>query len=203
MKKLILAGMVLLMAGCSSLPKELQVAEGAKLLSYQDVTGNPEQSTGQQVMWGGVIADIKNQKSATLIEMVHYPIRSYGRPTSGDESVGRFRVRVNGFLDPMVYKPGRSLTVTGTVTGIEQGQVGEFEYQFPAIQASGYHLWKEIQEVEVTTLGYGFHGPYPYGWYNWHMWPYHERVIIRDKSPSRADSPQPVKPTSVPKKISR
>ena len=203
MKKLILAGMVLLMAGCSSLPKELQVAEGAKLLSYQDVTGNPEQSTGQQVMWGGVIADIKNQKNATLIEMVHYPIRSYGRPTSGDESVGRFRVRVNGFLDPMVYKPGRSLTVTGTVTGIEQGQVGEFEYQFPAIQASGYHLWKEIQEVEVTTLGYGFHGPYPYGWYNWHMWPYHERVIIRDKSSSRADSPQPVKPTSVPKKISR
>ncbi|WP_102798445.1 Slp family lipoprotein [Bowmanella denitrificans] len=207
MKKLMLVTFVLAIAGCSTLPKDLQVAEGAKLLNYQEVAAQPQQSSGGQVLWGGVIADVKNKADATVLEMVHYPIRSYGRPTTDDESVGRFRVYVDGFLDPMVYKPGRSLTVSGAVTGSEEGQVGEYKYQFPTLKANGYHLWKDVQEVEVSTMGYGY-GPYPYNWWGWHMWPYHERVIIRSKSKGYVDGPLPNRaPQSsnspAPKKVTR
>ena len=182
MKQLFVAGCLLLLAGCSTLPDELQVAGDTNLFSYQQVSANPQQTAGRMVRWGGVIAEVSNKQDATLVEMVHYPLRSYGRPSVSDDSVGRFRVYIDGFLDPMVFKPGRSLTIKGQVLGSEKDMVGEHEYVFPAIKAEGYHLWREVQEVDVTTFGFGYY-PYPYhGWYGWHMWPYHQRVIIRTRN---------------------
>ncbi|GAB3023055.1 Slp family lipoprotein [Bowmanella dokdonensis] len=194
MKQILLAGCILLMAGCSTLPDELQVKEGTNLLSYQQVSANPQQTAGNQVRWGGVIAEVTNKQDATLVEVVHYPLRSYGRPSVSDDSMGRFRVYIDGFLDPMVFKPGRSLTITGKVLGSETDRVGEHDYVFPAIKADGYHLWREVQQVDVTTFGFGYY-PYPYhGWYGWHMWPYHQRVIIRSRTPVSVGHPSPSRP---------
>ncbi|MDF2179835.1 Slp family lipoprotein [Aliiglaciecola sp. CAU 1673] len=192
----------LLLGGCSTMPDSLQVADENRLVSYPQVAANAEAVKGEPARWGGVIANVQNQQDATLVEMLHYPIRSSGRPLISDQSIGRFRVYVDGFLDPMVFKPGRSVTVSGQVIGIEEGLVGEHTYQFPTLHASGYHLWQEVAEVDVTTISVGFgHWPYyRHGWYaphSWYMFPYHQRVIVRGRgglSSGGASSPSPATP---------
>lgn len=184
MKRLLFVAMIMGLAGCSTIPESIQLEDDTNLLNYQQVSASPEQTSGSKVRWGGVIARVDNLKKNTRLEMLYYPLKGYGRPITSEESAGRFRVYIDGFLDPMVYKAGRLLTVTGDVGGSESGTVGEHEYVFPVINASGYHMWKNIDRVSVSTVGVGFgHWPgYYSSWYGWHLWPYHQRMIIRSRN---------------------
>lgn len=187
MNRLVFIAMILGLAGCTTVPEPIQLEDESNLLSYQQVSASPEQTTGSKVRWGGVIAKVDNLKKNTRLEMLYYPLKGYGRPVTGDESAGRFRVYIDGFLDPMVYKTGRLITVIGDVGGSESGTVGEHEYVFPVVNANGYHMWKDIDRVSVATVGVGmgFWPGYYSSWYGWHLWPYHQRVIIRSSNSTR------------------
>jgi outer membrane lipoprotein len=186
------------LGGCSTIPENLQVTDGTNLVSYQDAASKAEQVKGQTARWGGVIAKVENKADSTMLEMVYYPLRSYGRPISGDESMGRFRVYVNGFMDPMIYQKGRSMTFTGELTGLEDGLVGEHKYVFPSMSSSAYHLWKNVQNVDVTRIHVW---PYDY-WHGWYPRPYHRRLIIRGSSSSHSGKASSSGSTK-PKPISR
>ena len=174
------------LAGCAAVPDSIEVVDGTPLAPYQQVAANPDSNVGKEVRWGGVIAKVENLQDKTKLEVVHYPLRSYGRPLVGDKSVGRFRVYVDGFLDPMVYEQGRAMTFTGAVAAAEQGAVGEHQYVFPTLNAKGYHLWKDIQRVEITTHTWPYH--HWYGYYGYPMFPVHQRVIIKSSGRSNAGS---------------
>lgn len=173
----------LLLTGCASFPESVQLPPETQTIPFEQVMANPEASKGSWAQWGGVVAEVQNLQDKTLLEMVYYPLRGYGRPVVGNESIGRFRVYVNGFLDPMVYQKGRSMTFSGEVIGMEEGIVGEHKYMYPTLQAKGYYLWEEIDRVDVTTISVW---PYSYwgGWYGWRSWPYHQRVIIKHRHPN-------------------
>ena len=176
---------VLGLAGCSSIPDSIQVAKDTPLIPYEQVMVNPEASHNKDVRWGGVIANVENLPEQTMLELVHYPLRNYGRPVVGDESTGRFRVYVNSFLDPMVYEPGRVMTFIGKVSGSELDAVGEHEYLFPIVSAEGFYLWKDIQRVEITTHSW----PYYHGWYGYYgypMFPVHQRVVIKSSGTNQS-----------------
>ena len=177
---------VALLSGCAAIPESIQVADEAQLIPYQQAAAEPDKSKNRKVRWGGVIAKIENLPDKTKLELVHYPLRSYGRPLVGDQSVGRFRVYVDGFLDPMVYEQGRAITFTGTVMDTEEGAVGEHQYLFPTLNAEGYHLWKDIQRVEITTHTWPYN--HWYGYYGYRMFPVHQRVIIKSSGNRRTNS---------------
>jgi outer membrane lipoprotein len=186
---------ILWLTGCSNIPEQIQLAEDTNLLSYQDAASKSELVSGQTARWGGVIAKIENKPEMTVIEMVYYPLKSYGRPVSRDESIGRFRVYVNGFMDPMVYNVVLSVTFTGEFSGLEEGLVGEHKYVFPTIQSSGYHLWQQIQRVDIS----GIHmWPYDY-WHRGYPRPYHRRIIIHGSSTNNF---APKGGTTLPKPVS-
>lgn len=184
LRKLSLLFIIVWLAGCSTLPESIQLAEQNQLVDYPQVASDPEQNKDKFARWGGVIAEVENQPDATVLELVFYPLRSYGRPIVSDESIGRFRVYVDGFLDPMVYAKGRAVTFTGQVLGTEEGLVGEQPYVFPALHSTGYHLWKEVQTVDISGV---YVWPSSY-WYGWYPRPFHQRVIIRNRSPNNANT---------------
>lgn len=190
MNKVLFSLVLLTLAGCSTLPDNLKLADEQNLVNYQQVAAEPAVVTNKAARWGGVIARVENQPDTTMLEVVHYPLRSYGRPVPSDQSVGRFRVYVDGFLDPMVYEKGRSMTFAGQVLGVENGLVGEHEYVFPTLHANGYYLWKEIQQVDVHAIDLW---PYFY-WRGHHYSPYYTRhIYIRGNSNSkvvRGNKPQ-------------
>ena len=171
----------IMLSGCAVVPESIQVADDNQLIDYPQVSANPDGNIDKTARWGGVIANVQNLPDATMLEMVYYPLRAYGRPNTNEESVGRFRVYVDGFLDPMVYEKGRSITFTGQVLGSEEGSVGEHVYRFPSLKAQGYYLWRNVHRVEVTGVHFW---PY-YPFYNFHHYPYHRRVIVSGGYPHK------------------
>ena len=170
----------LFLVGCSTFPDKLQIDDTTQLITYEDAASKADQVKGKMLRWGGAIAKVENKPDSTIFEMVYYPLNGYGRPISGDESMGRFRMSVNGFMDPMVYKVGRLMTFTAQLDGLETGLVGEHEYVFPTATVDAFYLWKNSQRVNVRNM-HAF--PHQYrigGFHNWY-YPRHYRrnVFIR------------------------
>jgi len=168
-------------SGCSTVPKALQVAENTVLTNFSAVKENASADQGNSARWGGVIAKVTNNANNSMLEVVHFPLKSSTRPIQGNKTQGRFRVYFSGLLDPIIYKAGRSITALGSISVSEDGKIGEHEYTFPVLKASHIHLWKEIQKVDVEVT----HNPF---WYNPPHWrnPYFstvpKRVVIRKSS---------------------
>ncbi|MFC6439512.1 Slp family lipoprotein [Bowmanella sp. JS7-9] len=190
LRHIVVSAVLLLLGACASVPDNLKVADDGQLIPYQVVVLNPADHVGKPARWGGVIAEIRNLKSATMIEIAHRELNSSGRPVGADFSAGRFRVYVSGFLDPVVFQTGRTITFVGQVGKVEEGQVGEQAYQFPTLMGQSYQLWSEQQQVDVSSIEFGFgiwpsaYHRYWSGWGHSHfgIYPSFRRVIVRDNN---------------------
>lgn len=124
------------------------------------VSQNIDKYVGHRIRWGGVIANVANEKKTTVIEIVTRPLDRQGRPGISDITHGRFFARIEGFLDPMVYTKGREFTVVGTVSGQRSALIGLYEYQYTEVNVDAYKLWPLKEEQDY------FYDPYWYGpWY--------------------------------------
>lgn len=157
---------VIVMSGCASrLPEELRTDE-KQLIEFSDAFIEPQAHTGSPARWGGLIANVENLSESSVIEVVQFDLSGYGRPHVTEESPGRFRIRVPGFIDPEIYKQGREVSVFGLFSGVESGFIGEFEYMFPMIESEGLHLWPERAERQrVDVMLY-----HPYPAYRFRFW---------------------------------
>ena len=150
---------------CVSIPESLQ-SPATNMVSYENAVMD-NAPTGTVARWGGVIANVENTPEQSIMEIVHYPLKANGRPNLRQASIGRFKAVVDGFIDPMVFKKDRVVSVLGSLAEPMQGMVGEQAYTYPSLQVSGYHLWEDVQDVDITTIhhdhfyrfghGYGFH----------------------------------------------
>ncbi len=152
-------GAVLLTAACSTLPENLTTTNPNVVTDFQQWQAEPSQQ--QEVRMGGVIAKITNLTDKTRLEIVNLPINSVGKPDLDHEPEGRFVAYVKGFVDPVTFSEGRLVTVLGHTQGTEEGKVDEYQYQFPVMQATGYHLWRVEERVILNDVDpfypcYGF-----------------------------------------------
>lgn len=133
----------LLLAGCASTPK-FDTAGVDKSVTPRAATSGAS-SAGTRVQWGGVIVATRNLRDQTQLEVLGYPLDRAGEPDTRATPQGRFLLLQEGYLEPVDYAPGRSVTAVGSISRIEQGRVGEAEYQYPVLQAAQLHLWpKEV-----------------------------------------------------------
>ncbi len=144
MIKLALPLLALFLSGCATSPLDTESSEvtefgPAHVLSDEAVTGD-------EVIWGGRIAALRNLADYTEITVVSYPLDRGDRPRINQEPGVRFVVRKTGFLEPVQYAPGRYLSVLGQVAGIESSPVGDHWLDMPVLEAEQIHLWP--QDVE-------------------------------------------------------
>ena len=190
----------LFLTGCATFPDKIKLEDTTQLVSYEDAASKAEQVKGKMVRWGGAIAKVENKPDSTVFEMVYFPLNGYGRPISSEESMGRFRIRVNGFMDPLVYQVGRLMTFTGDLNGLENGLVGEHEYVFPTVNLNAYFLWKNVQRIDVIDT-HMWPQQYMYGRYQRH---YNRRLIIRGSNGSSSHNVKSTRPsgaTTLPKPV--
>ena len=196
------------LAACVSVPESLQSPVTNMVTYEQAVMDNV--SSGTAARWGGVVASVENTPEHSIIEIVHYPLKANGRPNLRQASIGRFKAVFDGFIDPMVFKKDRVVSVLGALAQPMNGMVGEQPYTYPSLQVSGYHLWEDVQDVDITTIhhhhmyrfGYGYGFQYigvPYRRVR-HLTPLinHSTVRIRsNNTQSSHDRPrnQPTAPT--------
>lgn len=182
MKILWLGTLVIAMSACSSIPEKLQTPENVTLVEFGSMKEDSISVVGQMARWGGIIALVKNNAENTMVEVVNFPLRSTMRPKQSNETQGRFRLYYDGLLDPVIYQKGKKITAVGTIVKSENGHIGEHEYQFPVLKASGVHLWKDIEKIE-TNIRYNpflysnsYYSPYNLPSY------YYRRAIISHRS---------------------
>jgi outer membrane lipoprotein len=157
-------GMVVIIAAllgaCAAVPPFPQQA-----LLKVDRTLTPELAArnaahGIQVLWGGVIIGSINMPDHTDFNVLFYPLDRSQRPDLTKPPQNRYIVRNTGYLETMVYAPGREITVLGGLQGVEDGKVGDAPYRFPVVKADRIVLWPVDGDSRVhfgIGLGVGVH----------------------------------------------
>jgi outer membrane lipoprotein len=127
---------------------------------------------GSSVRWGGEVTEVENKADRTWVFMVGRALRDDEKPITDSASEGRFIASFSGFVDPLVYKPGRPLTVVGIIDGSTVRAIGEYDYRFPVVAVRDSQLWEEPSKTKVIyapapRYDYYYYHPYPYRYRRW------------------------------------
>ena len=169
------SGMVMLLVigvGCASKP-----ASSISLAEVEDVSLKQVRSASDSylrtlVRWGGVVTEVENKADKTWVFLVGRALKDNEKPDTDSPSDGRFIASFDGFIDPLVYKAGRPLTVVGSIEGSTVRSIGEYDYQFPIVTVRDSHLWAEPVKTRV------YYAPPPFWYYDmhyYHPYPYRYR----------------------------
>jgi outer membrane lipoprotein len=108
--------MLLVCAGCASKPASISLAvvDDVSLTQARD---DGDAYLGSTVRWGGVVTEVENKADKTWVFLVGRALKDNEKPIIDGQSEGRFIASFDGFIDPLVYKSGRPLTVVGDIEG--------------------------------------------------------------------------------------
>lgn len=163
----------LALTGCVSVPDAIKGSSPTPQQDLVRVMNAPELYVGQEARFGGKVVEVLNQQGKTRLEIATVPLDSGARPVLGEASRGRIYADVNGFLDPVDFR-GQLITVVGTITGTEQGKIGNTPYKFMTLQANGYKRWRVVQQVVMPPqpIDPFYWGPHPWRYgYGYGGWP--------------------------------
>jgi outer membrane lipoprotein len=161
-------------AACAPAISKQYRQQADQSLSFPVLAADPEAYKGKTVILGGVIAQTTTKTGETELEIVQKPLESDNIPETTDKSEGRFLVIVDRFLDPLIYKKDRKITVAGEVVGKEVRKLDNLDYTYPVIQSKEIKLWPQTRSGAPVFLGIGVGGGWggPYGYWGWAPGPY-------------------------------
>ena len=129
-----------MLSACS--PSMQREPLGDRLLPLRTAAELPAEVRGQRVEWGGVLVDSRNLHEHSELEILAYPLSNSGRPDLEARPRGRFLALKKGYLETVEYAAGRLVTVSGSLSGIRQGTVGEAHHRFPLVEITHITLWE-------------------------------------------------------------
>ncbi len=165
--------LLLALPACTPAISKQYQQQAEQSLSLPVLSADPEAYKGKIVILGGVIAQTTAKTGQTELEIVQKPLDSSKVPENTDKSEGRFLVLADQFLDPLIYKKDRRITVAGEVVGSEVRKLDELDYRYPVLKSLELKLWPPKSERPVYfgiggSIGWGG----PYGYWGWGPWPY-------------------------------
>jgi len=184
----------LMLFSCAPVLNRTYMQEGEREVSFQTLRDNPDQYNGKLFILGGVIVRTKFTEAGSRIEAMHVPVDRYGYFEDMGRSEGRFLAlspKDVEMLDPVVYQPGRRITLAGAFVDTRKGKIDEMEYVYPVFQIKQIYLWpKERRNYPPSDYYDPWFYPYPYYYrYPWWRYPYHAPRPAPPPSPT--PSPQP------------
>ena len=145
-KYVLLFALTALFQGCAYAISPDMVSRADKTITFQMLLADPDAFKGKLLILGGTIAQTVNTKQGSLIEVVEKPLDYWGKPKRTDRTGGRFLVFSPGYLDAMVYAPGRDVTVAAEIEGTRSKALGEMEYSYPVVLARELRLWESVRK---------------------------------------------------------
>jgi len=144
----------LVMSGCAPVISRETLKDVDKSLRFEQILANPDTFRESIVLLGGEIIDTKNFSDETRIFVLQRPLEFRNKPASTDVSKGRFIISTPDFLDPAIYRPGRKITVVGSVLGKEVRPLEEIAYPYPVIAQKELYLWPSEEYPGKATSVY-------------------------------------------------
>jgi len=138
--RLAMPAALLMLAACAPAPI-YKTGTGTVTAAPFEVAQTPEKFSGNEVVWGGRIVQVKVFADHSEIELLAYPLDSSQRPKANDSGSGRFVAVMPGYVEPLDYPAGAMMTVDGKLNGSRAGKVGEADYVFPLVSVMHSHVW--------------------------------------------------------------
>jgi outer membrane lipoprotein len=153
---LFVVGIVLSCLSCTPVISSEIRSQVAQDVTYADIAQHPDAYIGKMIIAAGTIIDAQNLREATRLEILQYPTTHTGRPVLDKPSGGRFLVLIPDYLETAIYRPGRSITVAGEVSGHRELPLGETTYRYPVFIPRELYLWPEGASGPRVQIGFGF-----------------------------------------------
>jgi outer membrane lipoprotein len=146
------------MAGCATALSKDTLRQVSPGVSPSAVLENPERFIGQVIPVAGTVLRLENLKEGTLLEVLGYPTTSRGFPDTSEPALGRFLLLHPGYLDALVFRPGRTIAAAGRVTGERTVTAGETVHPQPLLQPLEIKLLPEAPAYYYSPfhIGVGF-----------------------------------------------
>lgn len=162
--------LLLILTACSNLPPAIDNPPLVDI-SYPQAVQAIGNYQSAQVRWGGVVIDVENEQTSSIVQILSYPLNHFGRPRLDKPSQGRFIVKTAEFIDPAVYTKNSEITVAGILKGDEARMIGKKELRLPVVASSVIYLWPVESNTECYGPGaWGGVGYSPYFGYSPYYW---------------------------------
>ena len=174
LRNTLMVGLILLFtASCSVMSRQIR-AESEPSVGYRTLV---EEVDTYMVILGGYVLEMENLSDETTVVILQAPLGLRDEPKSKDGTQGRFILSYKGWLDPLVYKKNRRITVAGTVVGLTSEKVESCPHPCLKIENREIHLWPEYYYAPgYFWSGYPYHPfpyyPYPHHPYDWYHYPW-------------------------------
>jgi outer membrane lipoprotein len=152
-KVVVLFVLALLLHGCTYAISRSMTAQEDKTITFRMLQADPDAFKGKIIILGGTISQINTTKQGTLIEVIQKPLDYWGKPKRTKRTEGRFVVLHPGYLNTMIFTPGRQITVAAEVEGTRSKALGEMEFTYPLVLAKELKLW-EVERQTWYTPGW-------------------------------------------------
>jgi len=110
-------------------------------ITFWQIYQDPNQYLGKNILVGGVIAGVRNYPQKTEIEIIQKPLDNNDIPIKSAYSGNKFLALYDGYLDRLIYAPGRLMTIAGTVIEKKARKGYGRSYIYPVIMIQFYRLW--------------------------------------------------------------
>jgi outer membrane lipoprotein len=156
--------------GCAGVISPQIRDEAVELESFSQLREEPESYRGRTVILGGKILQVRNEPGGSVLLIRDEPLGFGQRPESGRGEYGRFLARFDNFLEPLVFAPGREVTVAGVVNGVVTEPVGAVKDHLVLLEGREIHLWQQTAQVSYPEWHlyepwYLYESSYP-AWYD-------------------------------------
>ena len=156
---LILSSVILF--SCSPILRQDSVDRATMNYQSSEIRQNPAPYKGNLFMFGGIIVNTTPVGRGSLIEALYVPVDSRGYLKSVENTGDRYLAiypKQYGFLDPMIFRRGREVTIAGEFIALETGKINEMDYTYPVFQIEEVHLWRDTSKKDFYT-GDSYHTP--------------------------------------------
>jgi outer membrane lipoprotein len=148
---------LLLLSGCAHVISEENRKLADPALTFEKLRENPEAAIGKYALLGGMIVTAKNLKEGGRLEIVELKMDHTGFPLESTRSGGRFFATSPDFIDAMIFKQGRLVTVFGEVKGKKTLPIDEVDYAYPVIAIREIYPWISVESTR--TIYYPVYPP--------------------------------------------
>jgi outer membrane lipoprotein len=160
MKRLLLPfilAVILLLNGCAHVISEQSRQLVDRDTDFAALRQDPDHFIGRHVMVGGRIARVQNSREGAEVEIVQFSLSPTGQPEDAFITSGRFLATSSDFLDKMIFRQGRLITLVGEVKGKTTRPLDGMDYTYPLIALREWYLWSDAEERDRY-----FYPPSPY-----------------------------------------
>lgn len=113
----VLAYLLAYLAGCASPLSRDTLDQATPGITLSDVLAAPDRHIGQVILISGNILNLQNRPDGTRLEILAYPTSERGFPNTSEPALGRVSLHYPGYLDRLIYQPGRQISAAGRVIG--------------------------------------------------------------------------------------